>query len=102
MLRYNFSYVDIQDNLSHNVSAPQLYLINKPRTEVCRPQVPSTQLDELTLVDQTQPIISSGQGCQVWTKSGSDWTQIGQIRDFLRSDFSTFWLVEPKYIDNWS
>ena len=25
----------------------------------------------------------------------SDWPQMGQIRDFLRSDFSTIWLAEP-------
>ena len=28
---------------------------------------------------------------QIWTKKGSDWPQMGQIRDFFRSDFSTFW-----------
>ena len=26
----------------------------------------------------------------------SDWPQMGQIQDFFRSDFSTFWLTEPK------
>ena len=29
-------------------------------------------------------------------QSGYDWPQIGQIWDFFRSDFSTFWLDEPK------
>ena len=27
---------------------------------------------------------------------------MGQIRDFFRSDFSTFWLGEPKCIEKWS
>ena len=30
------------------------------------------------------------QGLQVWLQSGSDWTQMGQIRGFFRSDFSAF------------
>ena len=41
--------------------------------------------------------------CQVWLQSGSDWPQIGQIRNFLRSDFSTIWLTdlgERKYTEN--
>ena len=29
--------------------------------------------------------------CLVCLQSGSDWPQMGQIRDFFRSDFSTFW-----------
>ena len=27
------------------------------------------------------------QGCQIWHKPAIDWHQMGQIRDFLRSDF---------------
>ena len=38
------------------------------------------------------------QGCQIWAQSGSDWNEMGQIWDFLKSDFSTFWLCEPKWI----
>ena len=26
-----------------------------------------------------------------WVQKGSNWPQMGQIRDFFRSDFSTFW-----------
>ena len=33
-------------------------------------------------------------GCQVWLKIGSDWLQMGQILDFLRS--VSVWLGEPK------
>ena len=29
-------------------------------------------------------------------QNGSDWPQMGQIRDFFRSDLSTFWHGEPK------
>ena len=32
------------------------------------------------------------QGCTVHLQSWSDWPGMGQIRDFFRSDFSTFWL----------
>ena len=34
---------------------------------------------------------SSSEGDLIWTQNGSDWPQMGQIRDFFRSDFSTFW-----------
>ena len=27
---------------------------------------------------------------------GSDWPEMGQNRDFFRSDFSIFWLADPK------
>ena len=30
-------------------------------------------------------------GDQIWAQNESDWPQMGQIRDFFRSDFSTFW-----------
>ena len=30
-------------------------------------------------------------GDQICPQNGSDWPQMGQIRDFFRSDFSTFW-----------
>ena len=39
---------------------------------------------------------TSHQGAQIWAHSGSDWPQMGQIRDFFRLDCSTFWLGEPK------
>ena len=29
-------------------------------------------------------------GDLIWTQNGSDWPQMGKIRDFFRSDFSTF------------
>ena len=32
----------------------------------------------------------------------SDWLQNGQIRDFFRSYFSSFWLGEPKRTEIWS
>ena len=32
------------------------------------------------------------QGCQACLQIGSDWPQIGQMRNFFRSDFSTFLL----------
>ena len=35
-------------------------------------------------------------GWQDWIQSGSDGTQMGQIRDFFRSDFRTFWRPAPK------
>ena len=31
-----------------------------------------------------------------------DWYKMWQIRDFFRSDFSTFWLEEPKCTEIWS
>ena len=34
-----------------------------------------------------------GQSGQMWAQSWSDWPQMGQIRDFFRSDFSRFWIV---------
>ena len=49
--------------------------------------------------------ITEGQrGCQIWTKSRSDWHKLRQIWNFFisdlstfcRSDFCTFWLVKPK------
>ena len=36
------------------------------------------------------------QGCQIWAQSGSVWPQMGQIRDFFRSDFSTLSQNVPK------
>ena len=33
---------------------------------------------------------------QIWSQSVSDWAQMGRIREFFLSDFSTFWLYEPK------
>ena len=42
------------------------------------------------------------QGCHVWHHSGSDWLQKGQIRDFFRSDFRTFWRTAPKCPEIWS
>ena len=39
------------------------------------------------------------QGYQIWAQRGSDWSQIGQIQDFFRSDFSTFWLTETDCTD---
>ena len=36
------------------------------------------------------------------SQSRSDWPQMGQIRDFFRSYFSTFWLTEPKCTQIWS
>ena len=33
---------------------------------------------------------------QILHQTGSDWPQIAHIRDFFRSDFSTFWLTETK------
>ena len=39
------------------------------------------------------------QECQVNSQNGSDWHQLGQIRDFFRSDFSTFWLAGPKFTE---
>ena len=38
------------------------------------------------------------QACHIWLQSGSDWHQMGQIRGFFRSYFSTFWLVEKSRI----
>ena len=32
----------------------------------------------------------------------SDWPQMRLIRDFFRSDFSIFWLAEPKCTEIWS
>lgn len=40
-------------------------------------------------------------GCQIWTKSSSDWPQMGKIRHFFRVDFSSFWLGEPKCSGIW-
>ena len=33
-------------------------------------------------------------GCQIWSESWSDWSNMGQTRDFFISYFSTFWLQE--------
>ena len=34
------------------------------------------------------------QGYQVSSQSGSEWSQMGQIQDFFRLDFTSFWLAE--------
>ena len=39
------------------------------------------------------------QGCTIWSQSGSDWSQMEQIRHFFRLDFSALWLVEPNCTD---
>ena len=36
-------------------------------------------------------------GSQIWPQRGSDWPQMDQIRDFFRSDFSTFWRGAKMY-----
>ena len=43
---------------------------------------------------QKQVLSSSEAGCQIWSKSGSDWRQTkwDKYESFLRSYFSTFWL----------
>ena len=38
---------------------------------------------------------SPTQRWQVWLQSRSDWSQMGEIRESFRSDFSTLWLIEP-------
>ena len=43
------------------------------------------------LSQQTTP----GQGCQVWLQIGSDWPQIGQVREIFRSHFTIFLLGQP-------
>ena len=40
-------------------------------------------------------------GGQIWVQSGSDWPQMGHIRDFFISDFSTFWRGAPKCTEIW-
>ena len=36
--------------------------------------------------------VGSHQQCQLWAHTGADRSQMGQIQDFFRSDFNTFWL----------
>ena len=48
------------------------------------------------------PLVCVNLRCQALAQSGSDSTHIRQIRDFFRSDFSTFLLSEPKYTDIFS
>ena len=45
---------------------------------------------------------ATGLADQTPTLSGSDWLQMGQIRDFFRSDFRTFWRTAPKCSEIWS
>ena len=55
----------------------------------------------LTYTDSQNAEVSTtlvNQGSQIWLRSGSDWSKMGQIRDFFRSDFNTFWLGGPKSI----
>ena len=40
--------------------------------------------------------------CLTWLQSVSDWPQIGKIRDFFRSDLSTFWIAVSKFTGIWS
>ena len=40
---------------------------------------------------EVKQMYTLGLGHQIWTQNGSDWPQMGQIRDFFRSDFNTFW-----------
>ena len=42
--------------------------------------------------------VSEKLGHQIWTQNGSDWPQIRQIRDFFRSDFSTFWRLRQNVL----
>ena len=51
---------------------------------------------KLLSTSKTKPPISgSASNC-------SHWPQMGQIWDFLRSDFSTFWRTAPKCTEIWS
>ena len=46
-------------------------------------------------------VIGSGHGYQIWPQSGSDWPQMGQIREIFRSDsvhFGAPVMVGPKVI----
>ena len=36
------------------------------------------------------------QGYHISAQSALDWPQMGQIKEFFKSDFSTFWLAEQK------
>ena len=41
------------------------------------------------------------QGYQILHQS--NWPQMGQTMEFFsKTDFSTFWLIEPKYTEMWS
>ena len=40
------------------------------------------------------------QPCQIYHKNKSDWPQMGQNREFFRSDFSTFWRVARQNVLN--
>ena len=49
---------------------------------------------ELPNVDKGQQVIrllTLTHGWQIWVQSWSVWPQLGQIRDFFRSDLTTFW-----------
>ena len=48
------------------------------------------------LVDDIQRYVESFHGCHGCLQIGSDWPQMGQMWDFLRSIFSTFWFDKPK------
>ena len=44
----------------------------------------------------------TSKGNQIRPQSDSDWPQMGQIRDFFKSAFSTFWRPAPKCTEIWS
>ena len=45
---------------------------------------------------------NSALSCQILRQTKSECPKMGQIQDFFRSYFSTFWLVEPKCTEIWS
>ena len=78
-------------------------------TEWCQWQLlsvtewPASCLSTWTVVSLESPEVLSHWIWDMWSgPNGPDCLKMGQIWDFFRSDFSTFWLSEPKCTEIWS
>ena len=61
---------------SGNIIFPAIAVVPAP----CQLDLPAMQVESLIAIERL--------GDQIWAQNGSDWPQMGQIRDIFRSDFS--------------
>ena len=61
-------------------------------SKICLESGDFPRIDDIALLFHLQ---FQYQGDQIWGQSGLEWPKIGQIRDFYKSEFSTFCLSEP-------
>ena len=83
-------------NLAEQVLTP----ISQPIAAIAIPKptnqrAVSREAESLETMSGRRPlaITTPPQGDRIWAQSESDWTQMGQIREYFQTSFNTFWLT---------